>query len=144
MRDSKLEPRFVEFIPDLLDQGTIYISMGYATASHKCCCGCGEEVVTPFSPTDWKLTFDGVDVSLWPSIGNWSSPCRSHYVVRNGRVIEAPAWSESEVAAERLRDGRAKAAYFEIEAKGRGVDDTVTPLPRQNPLSKFIRWCRGF
>jgi hypothetical protein len=50
----------------------------------KCCCGCGHEVVTPFSPTDWKLTFDCVSVSLYPSIGNWSPPCRAHYFIECG------------------------------------------------------------
>jgi len=36
----------------------------YATAVHKCACGCGKEVVTPLSPTDWKLIFDGKALSL--------------------------------------------------------------------------------
>ena len=74
-----LDTEFVMSIPDSLAERTLYVSMEYATVTHKCCCGCGLEVVTPLSPTDWKLTFDGVSVSLDPSIGNWSFPCRSHY-----------------------------------------------------------------
>jgi hypothetical protein len=54
-------------------QDTIYISIRFATVGHKCCCGCGREVITPLSPTDWSLTSDGETVSLHPSIGNWSS-----------------------------------------------------------------------
>ncbi|WP_417924835.1 DUF6527 family protein [Collimonas pratensis] len=27
---------------------------------------------------DWSLTYDGKTVSLDPSIGNWSLPCRAH------------------------------------------------------------------
>jgi hypothetical protein len=61
--------------------GVLYVSPGYATVTHLCCCGCGAEVVTPLSPTDWKLTFDGVAISLSPSVGNWSLPCRSHYFI---------------------------------------------------------------
>jgi Family of unknown function (DUF6527) len=33
-----------------------------------CCCGCGEKVVTPLRPTDWKLIFDGKTISLDPSL----------------------------------------------------------------------------
>jgi hypothetical protein len=41
---------------------------------------------SPLSPTDWKLTFDGVSVSLHPSDGNWSFPCRSHYRIEYNRA----------------------------------------------------------
>lgn len=77
---------FVEFIPDGLEDNTIYISMEYATAVHKCSCGCQNKVVTPFSPKDWKLTFDGETISLYPSIGNWCFPCRSHYWIRDSKI----------------------------------------------------------
>ena len=70
----------------MIEEGKIYVSIAYATAVHKCACGCGKEVVTPLSPTDWKLIFDGKTVSLDPSIGNWGFPCRSHYWVRNNRA----------------------------------------------------------
>ena len=62
---------FVEFIPEKLEEGKVYISPKYSTVVHKCCCGCQEEVVTPLSPVDWELTFDGKTISLYPSIGNW-------------------------------------------------------------------------
>lgn len=47
---SRLEHRFAEFLPDQIEPGILYVSMQYATASHKCCCGCGQDVVTPISP----------------------------------------------------------------------------------------------
>ncbi|MGO9620401.1 MAG: DUF6527 family protein [Desulfobaccales bacterium] len=87
--------------------------MIYGTAIHKCCCGCGEKVVTPFSPTDWKLIFDGVSISLDPSIGNWSFKCKSHYWIRHNRVIWAPRWSREKIAAGRARDRFMKDRYFE-------------------------------
>ena len=55
MRHSHLEHRFVKHIPDGLEHGVLYVSMEYGTAAHRCCCGCGEEVVTPFTPTDWTI-----------------------------------------------------------------------------------------
>ncbi|WP_442978870.1 DUF6527 family protein, partial [Salmonella enterica] len=67
LKIKKLEHRFIRSIPRELDVGVIYISMEYATAVHCCCCGCGEQVVTPFSPTDWKMIYDGESVSLMPS-----------------------------------------------------------------------------
>ncbi|MCL4406006.1 MAG: DUF6527 family protein [Patescibacteria group bacterium] len=94
-----LSHKFVTTIPshDQLKDGVIYISMDFATAIHKCVCGCGDEVVTPFTPTGWKLIFDGETISLNPSIGNWSFPCQSHYWIRNSQVRWAPKWSQKEV-----------------------------------------------
>ena len=82
----KLSHKFVEFVPNVLEKGVLYVSVTYGTASHLCCCGCGREVVTPITPTGWKLIFDGETVSLDPSIGNWNFPCRSHYWISNNRV----------------------------------------------------------
>lgn len=107
-----LEHRFVRTVPRELDPGVLYISMDYATAVHSCCCGCGERVVTPFTPTDWRMTFDGDTVSISPSVGNWNQKCRSHYVIQRGRVLEAGPWSNAQVEAERYRDKKAKAAYY--------------------------------
>lgn len=112
MRHLRLDHRFIEHIPERLEPGVLYVSMGYATSAHSCCCGCGEEVVTPFTPTDWKMTFDGETVSLRPSIGNWTLKCRSHYVIDRGKVIEAGPWSEEQVEAERRRDRAAKARFY--------------------------------
>lgn len=90
--------KFVKSAPDTLEDGVIYVSVEYASAMHKCCCGCGHEVVTPFSPTDWQLTFDGRSISLYPSIGNWSFKCQSHYWIRNNRVEWCPKWDNANAA----------------------------------------------
>ena len=107
-----LKHEFVEFIPDQLEEGTIYISIRFATASHLCCCGCGNKVVTPIRPTDWKLIFDGKTVSLHPSIGNWSFACQSHYWIKNNRVEWAPQWSREQIERGRSHDSLAKEAYL--------------------------------
>ena len=74
--------KFVEYVPSVLDDGILYISMEYRTAVHLCVCGCGNKIVTPITPTDWQLTFDGKSVSLSPSIGNWNFECKSHYFIK--------------------------------------------------------------
>jgi hypothetical protein len=111
-QEKSLAHEFVEFIPDVLEEGKIYVSIEYATVVHKCCCGCGKEVVTPLSPTDWKLIFNGKTISLDPSIGNWSFPCRSHYWIRNNRVRWAEQWSQARIDAHRAHDRWAKDKYF--------------------------------
>jgi Family of unknown function (DUF6527) len=78
-RRTTIQHQFVDTVPDALQEGVVYVCIPYTTAVHRCLCGCGEEVVTPIRPTGWSLTFDGVTVSLHPSIGNWDFPCRSHY-----------------------------------------------------------------
>lgn len=116
IRHEHLQHAFVQYIPTRLEPGILYISMEYATAAHSCCCGCGEEVVTPFTPTDWKMTFDGETVSLWPSVGSWTLRCRSHYVIEGGRVIEACPWSDRQIESGRIRDKAAKARHYRAPA----------------------------
>ena len=93
-RNKVLKHEFVEYIPAHLEENTIYVSVAFATVVHKCCCGCGNEVVTPLSPTDWKLFFDGQAISLTPSIGNWNFKCRSHYWIDRNKVKWARSWSQ--------------------------------------------------
>ena len=87
MRRRKFRPEFVEFIPENLKPGVLYISIEYSTASHLCPCGCGQKVITPIRPDQWTLTWDGETVSLSPSIGNWGFSCKSHYWIRENRII---------------------------------------------------------
>lgn len=108
----ELKHEFVDFIPEELAQGTFYISIRFATASHLCGCGCGNKVVTPIRPTDWRLLFDGKTVSLDPSIGNWSFPCQSHYWIQNNHVKWVTRWSSEQIQRGRIHDLHAKENYF--------------------------------
>ena len=112
MKQHRYAFQFVEFMPKILDESVLYVSTAYATASHTCFCGCGMKVVTPLSPTDWRLTFNGDTVSLDPSIGNWSYPCRSHYILRGNRVIWVGKMSDSQIRAGRAKDVRDKTRYY--------------------------------
>jgi hypothetical protein len=110
-----LQHKFVEFIPEVLEQDVIYISMTYSTAIHLCVCGCGNEVVTPISPVDWQLTFNGKSVSLSPSIGNWNFKCQSHYFIRQNKVKMARRWDIVEISNNRKTDRKTKRKYFKTE-----------------------------
>lgn len=149
MLHSRLEHRFVEHVPEQLEPGVLYVSMEYGTVAHGCCCGCGEEVVTPLTPTDWKLTYDGESVSLSPSIGSWTLPCRSHYVIRRGKVIEAGSWTDEQIAAERRRDRAAKVKHYG-QAEREPVPSvqpepapTATPLAPTGFFKRVWRWLTG-
>lgn len=143
LRHRRLEHQFVKHIPDHLEAGVLYVSVEYGTVSHLCCCGCGEEVVTPLTPTDWKLIFDGEAVSLWPSIGNWNLSCRSHYVIDRGSVIEGDAWSEARISAELRRDKAAKHRYygtFEVPAPPTGESGVPSTRTGTRWWSRLRTW----
>jgi len=137
---SHLRHEFVKTIPDDLAEGTVYVSIEYATVVHKCLCGCGHEVVTPLSPTDWKLTYDGESVTLHPSIGNWSFDCQSHYWIKGDRVIWAPRWTREEIEAGRACDSLAKDGFFGSGGASDGSDEADHP---RGPIGKLLMWLIG-
>lgn len=140
MRAKAVRHEFVEFIPSELVDGVLYISIPYATAVHKCCCGCGEKVVTPFSPTDWKLFFDGETVSLAPSVGNWSFRCQSHYLIQQDKVVWARRMSREEIEAVRRRDRAAKNRWYQQADADAPL--THKPSQRSGVLRRIERWFR--
>jgi hypothetical protein len=126
---------FVEFIPKTLGEHRLYVSIPYATAVHLCFCGCGNEVVTPLSPTDWSLVFNGTTVSLDPSIGSWTLACQSHYWIRQNKVVWAPRWSKQQIQAGRRHDSLAKERYYqEAEASSANPPSIDLDAARREPL----------
>jgi hypothetical protein len=103
-QQQSVKHEYVEFIPEHLQPGTLYISLKYKTASHLCCCGCGHKVVTPLNTAKWALTDHGKSVSLVPSVGNWSFPCKSHYWITHGQIKWAAKMSDRQIAHVRKMD----------------------------------------
>ncbi len=132
-----MQHRFVEIIPDAVEDGVLYISLKYCTAIHKCVCGCGNEVVTPISPTDWKLIFDGKTVSLSPSIGNWSFNCQSHYWIKRNEIVYAREWDKEEIQFGRTNDEKRKAKYYNKENES---VSSITKKPKKKKRwKKFLK-----
>jgi len=98
MKITEVTPRDLDEFPRVLEEGVLYISEECELAAHKCCCGCGEDVITPLNPARWRLDRHGELVSLYPSIGNWKFACRSHYWIRNNRVIPSYGMDDGEIA----------------------------------------------
>lgn len=134
MKRKKLNHQFVEVIPDQLREGVLYISLTYNTALHKCCCGCGNQVVTPISPVDWTLGYDGRSITLEPSIGNYSFDCQSHYWITHNRVEWVPAPSAQRIEEDREADRRKRVEYLEIESDetARQTEEDTSPSDAQD------------
>lgn len=108
----RLEHEFVDYIPEELVNGRLYVSTRFGTVVHLCACGCGEEVVTPLGPSEWKVTFDGVTVSLTPSVGNWGFLCRSHYWICRSEVQWARLFDDLEIEHARQMNRARRSRYF--------------------------------
>ena len=142
MRTSTIRADFVEYVPERLDDGVLYISERYKTASHKCCCGCGEEVVTPLGPADWSVRVEGDKVSMHPSIGNWKFCCRSHYVIRRDQVVWAGAMRASQIAQVELQDRVDKVRHIEAINKAKEVAPVVAAEVEDLQKPVWTSWLR--
>lgn len=130
----RLDHEFVDYIPDQMDDGVLYVSTRFGTVVHRCACGCGEEVVTPLGPAEWRLTYDGRTISLAPSIGNWSFRCRSHYWIDEGNVRWARGFSEDEVVQVRQKARKRRVRYYQTKRSG------LTPgLPARDDVHG-VKW----
>lgn len=122
-RLTKMAHRLVIQIPEELEDGILYVSMQFGTVVHRCACGCGEEVVTPLGPAEWQLSYDGRSISLAPSIGNWSFPCRSHYWIESGKVCWTRGFSMNEISQVRTKARNRRQNFY--------LDGTVEPLDQE-------------
>lgn len=114
MKVERITVERVQLAPKQLVPGRLYVSEKYSVALHLCCCGCGEKVVTPLSPAEWQVDIRGDRASVHPSIGNWSMACRSHYWIRDGRVVWAASISKAQIQAVFDRDRRDLKALHRI------------------------------
>lgn len=113
---QRIELRHVQFIPQDLEPGVLYVSRKYGAAVHLCACGCGLKVSTPLRPTEWSLSDTDSRATLHPSVGNWQQPCRSHYWISGGRIIWCQQWTQEQVATGRAMESQRRQAYFESRA----------------------------
>ena len=90
-------PKFFSRIPFEIEEGIIYISTDVNTIVHLCPCGCKTEIITPIDPTEWKLTYDGETITLYPSVGVWGAQCKSHYWITKNKIEWARTYSKKEI-----------------------------------------------
>lgn len=108
----------VHYMPKELEPGILYVSEEFGVAGHLCPCGCNNKIITPLGPTDWSLTVIRDRPTLYPSIGNWQIPCRSHYWITNGLVEWSYQWTEKQILNGRqYEEEQRKSYYHNLERK---------------------------
>ena len=87
MKINEFLPSYCRRIPVKLEEGVLYVCLDCNVVIHLCPCGCGEKIVIPLGKGDacWQFKFDN-GCSLFPSIGNYQIPCKSHYYITNNKV----------------------------------------------------------
>ena len=102
MAVNELELQVVHRVPEDLSPGILYVCFDCNVVAHLCACGCGEKVILPIDPGFWSVKYDGETVSLAPSIGNFQFPCKSHYWIKENKVI----WAEPSAQKTKHRDAK--------------------------------------
>ena len=123
----------VHYMPKQLVPNVLYYTEEFRTCAHLCACGCGSKVRTPLGPTEWNLHETKKGPTLYPSIGNWQLPCRSHYWITDGKIKWSNQWSEEEILASRRLEGERREFYYEQKNK---LDI--------GPLKKIWSWLKSF
>ncbi|MBW8016147.1 MAG: hypothetical protein FVQ82_08170 [Planctomycetes bacterium] len=104
----------VSYMPKELEPGVLYVSEEFGAVAHLCPCGCGSKIRTPLGSTEWSLKVTDKGPSLFPSIGNWQLPCKSHYWIKHGEIIWASSWTPEQVAAGRCNEEERRHAYYDV------------------------------
>lgn len=143
MKIKELHPVYVPHFPEKLEGGVLYVSEEFKSAAHLCCCGCGEEVITPLNAANWRLSKSGGKVSLFPSIGNWKYPCKSHYWIRNNRIVDAPPLSSRLQGIVIHKDRAVKVAHAMRLTHGAGPKAVEVPV-RPSAWDRLFKWLKAF
>ena len=109
----KIRLQRVRYMPKKLEPGVLYVSEEFGAVAHLCPCGCGSKIRTPLGPTEWSLKVTRRGPSLFPSIGNWQLPCKSHYWIKHGKIIWASSWTLEQVTAGRRNEGKRRRVYYD-------------------------------
>jgi len=101
----------VERIPKQLTIGVVYHSKEFEVAAVLCACGCGHRVML-IVPDSHQVSSKGGMATIRPSIAVCDAPCKSHYIITDGRVEWLPAFS-SAVASSVMRNQIARHAALD-------------------------------
>jgi hypothetical protein len=110
---NKIRLQKVKYLPTELEPGILYVSLKYGVAGHLCPCGCENKIITPLDPTEWHLTIKKGKPSLYPSIGNWQLPCKSHYWITDGEIEWSYKWTQEQILAGRIEENKKRELYYE-------------------------------
>jgi len=129
----RIELKSVEFIPKVLNERILFVSKRFNVAAHLCPCGCGTKVVTPLGPCEWFLSVKKGKPTLFPSIGNWQIPCRSHYWIKKGQIEWSYSWTEEEIRKGRDLEQKRREAYY----------NSLMFRRKTSRLRQLLRWVKS-
>src|SRR5688572_27803500 len=87
----------VQYLPKELEAGVLYVSKEFGVAGHLCPCGCGNKIITPLGSNEWSFTEYKGKPTLYPSLGNWQLPCKSHYWITEGEIEWSYQWTDEKI-----------------------------------------------
>lgn len=117
---NRLSLEHVQYLPKELTPGVLFVSKEYSVAGHLCACGCGQKVITPLGPAEWTFSERNGRPTLYPSIGNWQLPCRSHYFIKDGAIDWSYSMSEKSIAAGRRAEEAHRQQYYDSLTSEKG------------------------
>jgi hypothetical protein len=103
----------VQYLPNVLQPGILYVSHEYSVAGHICPCGCGSKIITPLGVSEWSFEETDHLATLYPSIGNWQLPCKSHYWIRKGTIEWSYQFDDEQIEAVYRREEKDRIRRFE-------------------------------
>ena len=128
-----MTPEFVEYIPangDDLISGNVYISMKHGMVVYRCPCGCEGLSEFMLDPIRYRMEYDGINVSFYPSIGISYLKCRSHYWIRDNQIQWCAPMEDWEIDKARRRE-LASALEVRDREKSKGI---------RQMWSRFVSW----
>ena len=128
-----MTPEFVEYIPangDDLISGNVYISMKHGMVVYRCPCGCEGLSEFMLDPIRYRMEYDGINVSFYPSIGISYLKCRSHYWIRDNQIQWCAPMEDWEIDKARRRE-LARALEVRDREKSKGI---------RQMWSRFVIW----
>lgn len=91
------------------------------------------------------MTYDGKTVSLHPSVGNWSFPCRSHYWIDRNEIRWSHAFDDAEIRRVRKTNKIRRRRYYAegVEQEGHEEQGSLArPGVVACGLRTLRRWLR--
>jgi hypothetical protein len=85
------------------------------------------------------MWMEGNTVTLYPSIGNWSFTCRSHYWIRRNKVIWAGHMSQKQIERGRAMNRAAKQEYFKAANREVSNSPSYEGFPQSRAPGLFCR-----
>lgn len=99
-------------MPAEFEAGILYVSKEFGIAGHLCACGCGNRIMTPLGAAEWAIKTKNDRISMWPSIGNGQLQCKSHYIIRNSKIIWCHSMTDDWTKTDLERAEKKRKHYF--------------------------------